>query len=675
MVWASVSTMDFPFASSPERSISNDSEKRDTQQYQQTANVFDALNSYAAADDGMHAITTERDTHRRSIHWSSQYSHHSDYISSIEVDQSLLKKQLATAIPTESASNNNINGDYDDDIKENILQNYSMKSNASQVSLKDSFGAPSPLPFAISSDNLTFVEMNALSSEEKKEHQVFLPSHHVSDHIAMNTTETNNAGVGVSCEIIVPSTTHHYNSISKCEYVEGKPTYNDVESDSEHDDTNEGGIIILDPLTEEELVASEFEKDDKKHRENNVPQDSGIQITQYGIEDTSDNSRLKQSMHATSASLFDNDSIILAAANHVKQKLGQLSANNAEESHGFKHLLQEVDCEERQCSAESVVGDSSQDGQNATHVEDTSISRNIFSSQSKQPLNENNEQSTAPPSNPGLTHPPARATQLRYDKYIVEVDIFQLQSGHSQVHVRDVINVLANVDLLPLWFSPVPAIFDALITDGRGCDSNIPDEHNNIDTTRSYDGEWIEISTPLLSLPSDSRISGCIRSIRVATRSLIGFPARVRSMVFVERQRGRVGMTIGPFPDGLCNGTVAFHSFTVRVWDEESGVGNQRLVVSDEVRLQRGGDEALSGNRSCGYCLILRLLIRFIEWLFLRSYQPDLASFMSQTISSMEVLRLLIERGESAAYVGNELVVEISDWEGGGDTPDAPLLG
>ena len=193
--------------------------------------------------------------------------------------------------------------------------------------------------------------------------------------------------------------------------------------------------------------------------------------------------------------------------------------------------------------------------------------------------------------------------------------------------------------------------------------------------------EWIEISTPLLVFPSDSRLYGCLRSIRVGFRSIIGFPARIRSMIFVERQCGRIGVTLGPYPDGWCNGTMAYHTFSVRaVCDEENKTtkNRERIVISDEVRLQRGGDEDLNGVRNnCGYCFILRLFWGLFEWLFLRWYQPDLASFMSQTIASLEKLRSLVERGESMAFAGDELVMDGVDWEEGNanELISAPLLG
>ncbi len=117
-------------------------------------------------------------------------------------------------------------------------------------------------------------------------------------------------------------------------------------------------------------------------------------------------------------------------------------------------------------------------------------------------------------------------------------------------------------------------------------------------------------------------------------------------------------------------------TISVRTNDEESGAANQRqcIVISDEVRLQRGGDDNFSGTtRSCCLCSLFRCMIGFLEWLVLfRWYQPDLASYMSQTISSMEKLRTLIERGEAAAYAGGEVITE---GDGGENNINVSLLG
>ena len=95
------------------------------------------------------------------------------------------------------------------------------------------------------------------------------------------------------------------------------------------------------------------------------------------------------------------------------------------------------------------------------------------------------------------------------------------------------------------------------------------------------------------------------------------------------------------------------------------------MVISDEVRLQRGGGKGFDGTRSGFFIFsILRFLLGIVEWALLLWYQPDLVSYMQQTISSMNELRALMERGESAAYAGGgELTTDSND------SMDTPLLG
>ena len=96
------------------------------------------------------------------------------------------------------------------------------------------------------------------------------------------------------------------------------------------------------------------------------------------------------------------------------------------------------------------------------------------------------------------------------------------------------------------------------------------------------------------------------------------------------------------------------------------------MIVADVVRLHREDEERR--YYYCCFCGIVRFIIRILEWLLFRWYQPDLASYMSQTVGSLEKLRLLIERGEGGAYASNDL--EGGDLDGeNGDMISAPLLG
>ena len=263
-------------------------------------------------------------------------------------------------------------------------------------------------------------------------------------------------------------------------------------------------------------------------------------------------------------------------------------------------------------------------------------------------------------------NPTTRTTQTARDKFVVEVDI---SGGNHRTNIRDAMDTLANIDLLHLWFDPIPAVFDSTIKDGSGSYSPVNSNSNNSirRQERCRDGEWIEISTPPLVLPADSRISSSLRFLRVKIRSLVGFPARIKSTILIERSAYRMGMTIGPYPDGM----TVHHDFHVRI-------DADRILIADDVRLHRLEDSQMSYYSFCCLCGMLRWFWRVIKWISIKWYQPDLASYMSQTTSSMEKLKILIERGEVVAFASEKLVMEGNNWECGDNNAtliSAPLLG
>ena len=132
---------------------------------------------------------------------------------------------------------------------------------------------------------------------------------------------------------------------------------------------------------------------------------------------------------------------------------------------------------------------------------------------------------------------------------------------------------------------------------------------------------------------------------------------------------------------------MTYHTFTVRISDDGEEVGNDMrcVVISDEVRLQRGGvDDDFIGtkrNKSCCICSIVNVILGLIEWvLFYRWYQPDLASYMQQSCASLENLRSLVERGGSSTechHSNGEIIMDGNDWQGENVTQTlrSPLLG
>jgi len=467
---------------------------------------------------------------------------------------------------------------------------------------------------------------------------------------------------------------HESISNSKCIPVEGKlADLSDNESpySRDEDDEEEGGIVILDESKEED--------DESIH----TSIENGNQCI------------LESQVHnSQTSSMWEHDTILLDETSRMNTNLLSLDANNNSNNRNesltdFEQLLNQAGDNAHQVLLQEIEEDvDDEQSENDRDESSTAASGmqfwqlNPFSSSNRNKKEDIINTATTPSSRHNT---PIRSTRIRHDKFVIEVDISD--DNNTRLDVRDVLDIMANIELLHLWFDPVPAVFETLIKDGSEAPDNSTsieedNDHNQLENNhnREYDGQWVEISTPPLIIPSDSRVSGCMRAIRVGMRSLIGFPARIKSMIFVERSCGRIGMTLGPYPDGyLCtSGTTAYHTFTIRQRDDEESNNSIRqcVVISDEVRLQRGVDSDFNGTvRSCCVCTFVRFIFGFLNVLF-RWYQPDLASYMQQTISSMEKLRSLVERGESAAYSsGGEMIIDGSHDSEVRKVDETPLLG
>eukprot|EP00571_Detonula_confervacea_P011438 CAMPEP_0172304062 /NCGR_PEP_ID=MMETSP1058-20130122/5519_1 /TAXON_ID=83371 /ORGANISM="Detonula confervacea, Strain CCMP 353" /LENGTH=658 /DNA_ID=CAMNT_0013015135 /DNA_START=44 /DNA_END=2020 /DNA_ORIENTATION=+ len=577
-------------------------------------------------------------------------------------------------------------------MNEKHLQRSNVISKTSDDSLNRDIHAPSLLPFATPDDSPPLLETSNVSMME---HDTGNHSSLYALNIDRNRDPPSCGERSIGGSISVSSSEHilHGQSItnSKCVPVEGRLIdLSDHDTYSKHDDSDadEGGIVILDESTEEEFeesIRESLKNDDRHHLLQNSSQ----------IIASSTTTCIETQSEITQASMYENNSIVLAAAARVNANPIPLAEGN--ESLGFEQLLQEAD---DHYGDSDRIEEEKEDSKSGNRTDSLNVSgrnfwrRNPFSSFNTSRANPMQPRALATRPSPRTS---VRATRIRHDKYIVEIDIVPSDATNSRLDIRDAMDIMANMELLHLWFDPVPAVFDATVKDGSGNSmvsprsTSSPSNSLEVDcanNNRQYDGQWVEISTPPLTIPTDSRISGCLRAIRVGFRSIIGFPARIRSMIFVERSSGRIGMTLGPYPDGLLcfqSGTMAYHTFNIRMSDYESGTADnsQCIMISDEVRLQRGGDEDFNGTRrkirSCCICSVIRFILRFLEWaLFFRWYQPDLASYMQQTISSMEKLGALVERGESAAYAGGELIIDGDDWGGenaNNETMGTPLIG
>jgi len=568
--------------------------------------------------------------------------------------------------------------------------------------------SPSPLPFAISTDSLINLQSQGDEWGHDKTSSRQLPLGHHSpscwDESQEQLPPWQLASRGESSTISSPMTHEPQQHLDvNNEGLASLHGTEDYDNNSQDNCPDDDGIVILNPSTEEEIAETmnavfkrSYHGDDRgNRRETNQcsisAYDNGIIFTSP-VENDLIRPPCRQSIAMpSSASTFGDDSIILAAAADLSSPSTPNRGERGKmgDSLDFHQLMREAECGAADLRRTSEIEyDHSPQSNHSEHkncisTEDpTSDSMHISRSSGTRMRSSHH---SAANSFTRSTYAPIRANRIHDDKFIVEMDVFSPNhaSSNSRLGVRDAIDIIANIELLHLWFEPIQAVFDASVKDGSS--SSISPQSSptssqssevdveNASNDRQYDGEWIEVSTPLLVIPKDARVSGCLRSIRVGFRSLVGFPARIRSIVFVERRRGRIGMTLGPFPDRFVKGTMAYHTFYVRAVEDESG---QRIVISDEVRLQRDGDDC--GDRfDCRYCFIFRLLFMSIEWFLFRWYQPDLASFMSQTMSSFMKLRDLIERGETMAYAGGNIATAQNFIEERNldDVISAPLLG
>ena len=129
----------------------------------------------------------------------------------------------------------------------------------------------------------------------------------------------------------------------------------------------------------------------------------------------------------------------------------------------------------------------------------------------------------------------------------------------------------------------------------------------------------------------------------------LGFPCYGKITMFVERQRGQVGLTIGPFPGQI----EVSHKLKIQAPTTDAKSQHQqhlsRIRIVDEVRVQKDTDD----DESVSFCGIFDALEKLLL--------PTVEDYMDQVLSSMARLRFLVENGERSVYV------EASSGSGGGD--------
>lgn len=269
---------------------------------------------------------------------------------------------------------------------------------------------------------------------------------------------------------------------------------------------------------------------------------------------------------------------------------------------------------------------------------------------------------------------------------------------YSSCSVQDVMDIVGNPDLLRLWCEPVRTLVVTRSSEGarsaiqraepgRG-DREVSylltslmglrfkfhgttnlSEFPTRDTSRSqfqnfkfspffrrrvvlsfvqYDGEWIEATTSTLTDPIKQ--TSTVYQLGQFLWNNLGFPSYGKLTMFVERQRGQIGLTMGPFAGDM----TAFH--TISIVD-----GGGFIKIVDRVRIARDDNDNHTHAAvvcCCGLCDVVQ-----------RCFMPSkLNGHMDQSEASMARLRVMVENGETALSPP-DLIVEGEDENGVSTVP------
>lgn len=245
---------------------------------------------------------------------------------------------------------------------------------------------------------------------------------------------------------------------------------------------------------------------------------------------------------------------------------------------------------------------------------------NLLSVPVKDELREPLLDDSVPTDEPGLIVPPSEAA-LQAARAIIRSSLENDHTFEVSMEIPDyssfprVMNVLGNPELLRLWCDPIQSLVVTSTSDG----SSSPSSPRN--DGREYEGEWIEATTSALESPPCP--VGQIYRAGQAVFDALGCASYGRITMFVERRRGQVGLTIGPFSGGI----QASHHIRV---SESDG----RVRIVDRVRLTRDTEGAsMASHLLCGVldsCLLRPCLV------------PSVQSYMNQVATSMARLQILV---------------------------------
>ena len=215
-------------------------------------------------------------------------------------------------------------------------------------------------------------------------------------------------------------------------------------------------------------------------------------------------------------------------------------------------------------------------------------------------------------------------TRARIKSSLIDDESFEVSMElGTRFNPRHVMDVLGNPEFLRLWCEPIQALVITNSSEGANDSTNSGQPIAGQD--REYEGEWIEATTGSLVSPpgNGTYLHGAVQVIL----NTLGFASYGKVTMFVERRRGHVGLTVGPFHGGI------YASHTIMVHEEEGGV----VRVVDRVRLNKEENELLlAGMFFCGVFDSLN-----------RCLLPSLGSYMEQVTKSLIQLRGLVERREA----------------------------
>ena len=205
-----------------------------------------------------------------------------------------------------------------------------------------------------------------------------------------------------------------------------------------------------------------------------------------------------------------------------------------------------------------------------------------------------------------------------------------MELGHPCT-VEDVMSVIGNPALLKMWYDPIQTLVVTSSSDASRTSFDQPEMNQE----REYEGEWIEATTTALESPPSN--IGYIYTAGQAVLEIIGFASYGKITMFVERQRGQVSLTVGPFSGGMH----AAHTISVF---EEGG----KIRVVDRVRLSKEEESLSLGSM---------LLCGIFDSCFSSCLLPTLGGYLDQVTTSMARLRILVESGELSqeAHIFNEI--------------------